>query len=71
MCFTWPLDLVGVSQVHWGRDKHLSVGDGWPKRHHVESAVVADWGVLFRVDDFACRLWDRRAISICKKLAVT
>lgn len=56
MFFTWPLDLIGISQVHWGGDKHLSVGDGWPERHHVESAVVADWGVLLRVDNFACRL---------------
>lgn len=34
--FTWPLDLVGVSQVHRGRDKHLSIGYGWPEWHHVE-----------------------------------
>lgn len=68
---TWPLDLVGVSQVHGGRDKHLSVGDRWPERHHVEPAVVADRGVLFRVDNFTCRIRRRKAISIIAKLAAT
>lgn len=71
MFFTWPLDLVGVSQVHGGRDEHLSIGDGWPERNHVESAVVADWGVLLRVDYFACRIRHRKVISVCAKLVVT
>lgn len=52
---TWPLDLIGVSQVLRGRDEHLSVGDGGPKWNHVESAVVPDRSVLLGVHHFTCR----------------
>lgn len=53
---TWPLDLVGVSQVFRSGEKHLSVGDGRPKRNHVESPVVPDRSVLLGVDYFTCRM---------------
>lgn len=53
--FTWPLDLIRVSQVFRGRDKHLSIGDRRPKRNHVESAVVSNWGVFFWINYFTYR----------------
>lgn len=66
MLLTWPLDLIGISQVYWSWDKHLGIGDGWPERHHVEAAVVADRGVLFWVDNFACRIREKQVtVIIC------
>lgn len=53
---TWPLDLIGVPQVFWGREKHLCIGDRRPKRNHVESPIVPDRSVLLRVNYFTCRM---------------
>jgi len=51
---TWPLDLIWVSKAFWGRHKHISIGDRRPKRNHVEPAVVSNWSVLLRVNNFTC-----------------
>lgn len=56
LLLTWPLDLVGVSQVFWGRDEHLSIGDRRPERNHVESPVVPNGSILLRVNYFTCRM---------------
>ena len=50
LLLTWPLDLIRVSQVFWGREKHLSVGDRRPERNHVGSAVVPNGSVLLWVN---------------------
>ncbi len=59
---TWPLDLVRVTQVSWGGEKHLSVGDRRPERNHVESAVVSDRSILLRVNYFSYRMRKNRFI---------
>lgn len=53
---TWPLHLIGVTQIFWGRNKHLSIGDRRPERNHVEHPVVPNRGVLLRVHHFTCEM---------------
>lgn len=50
LLLTRPLDLIWVSQVFWGRHKHLSIGDRRPERNHVEPAVVSNGSVLIGVN---------------------
>lgn len=50
MKLTWPLDLIGVSQVFRCCYEHLCIGHRRPEGHHVKLSVVADGGVFQRID---------------------
>lgn len=52
---TGPLDLIGVPQVFWGSEKHLSIGHRRPEWNHIESPVVPNRSILLRVYYFTCR----------------
>lgn len=73
---TWPLHLIRVTKILWCRDKHLSIGDRRPERHHVEHPVMPDRSILLRVNNLSCmmakqdvytHLTENHTVTTCKR----
>lgn len=50
MMLTWPLHLIGVTEVFRSCDKHLCVGYWWPEGNHIKLSVMTDGGIFQRID---------------------